>query len=100
MEAFLQSHSAFHASQYPHVQFEHSATRIITHHRESACRAAVAEAVKPLVEALELAINDLEGYEDGAPDASPISKHINALLAEIRPALRDHATKQGKGEAS
>lgn len=63
--------------------------------RLSACEAEN----KELVEALELAINDLEGYEDGAPDASPISKHINALLAEIRPALRDHATKQGKGEA-
>lgn len=39
--------------------------------------------------ALELAYEFIEGYEDGAPDASKQSKQANHALAEIRKALNE-----------
>ena len=46
--------------------------------------AALRLEVERLRKALETVIDDLEGYEDGAPDASVFSKTVNVVLARIR----------------
>jgi hypothetical protein len=55
--------------------------------------------VERLRKALETVIGDLEGYEDGAPDASYLSKTVNATLAQARAAFSSLGIKSAKGKA-
>jgi hypothetical protein len=82
---------AWCVENYPLIHEEYA--KLFAAHRAEACRAAVAEAVKPLVELLEKVFLDLE-------DETIPGSNRRITLRQLRAALRQHAQPPAQQEAT